>query len=125
MNEKYPPDCIEYQVLLPVHLLKFQVAHDGSQRSLEAEKRQLLEKSPTPALGPLDCCTVSAAAVAAAKPDDQHREPAVVTYEPASFTAAELSGKSVATTYDKAEEGDELDMLVAEVQATADLVTLN
>ncbi len=122
MNEKYPPDCIEYQVLLPTHMLKFQVAHDGSQRGSEAEMQQLLEKPPKPASGPVDRFTVSVAADAAAIPENEHEESTIVTYESASFAAVKMSGKSAASTNEKAEEGDELDKLVAEVQATADLV---
>ena len=121
MNEKYPPDCMEYQVLLPTHLLKFQVSHDGSRRGPEAEGQQPREKSPKPASEHFNRSKISATAGAAAKPDNEREEPAVVTHEPVSFASVEGCGPSVTTTNGK-DEDDELDSIVAEVQATADLV---
>lgn len=121
MNERYPPDCIEYQVLLPTHLLKFQVFHDGSRGGAEAEVKQPCEKSPKPASEHFNCSKISATAGAATKPDNEHEEPAVATDEPASFPAIEGFGPSITTANGK-DEDDELDRIVAEVQATADLV---
>ncbi|KAF7503362.1 hypothetical protein GJ744_003926 [Endocarpon pusillum] len=123
VNEKYPPDCIEYQVLLPTHLLKFQldqVFHDRPRRGPEAEGQQPREKSPKPASESFNRSKISATAGAASKPDNEHEEPAVVTHEPASFAAVEGFGPSITMKNGK-DADDELDRIVAEVQATADL----
>jgi hypothetical protein len=122
VNEKYPPDCIEFRLLLPHHLNKFQIDRDDFRRKLDADKQQLFDKCQEPASGACNRATVPGTANGAPKPAGQHEESAAPRHEPTSFSAVAALGNRVSATHAEGQWGDELDKFVVEVQEIADLV---
>lgn len=112
-------------MLLPTHLIKFQLDHDEHRRASEVKEQQTFEKSRNPAAGAFNRAGVSGTASVAAKPANQYEESTAPGHEHASFSGVEELRTCVSTTNTEGQEGDELDRIVAEVQEIADLVFLD
>jgi hypothetical protein len=119
VNETYPSDCISFKVLLPINLIKFQVPNDSSDSG--ARKQHPLEATYDPGSKPVVAYVESRVDSAKENQGEDEQQAIVSRGSPSCATADYRENKDVATDF-KRQEGDELDIVMAEVQETADLV---
>ncbi len=122
VNETYPADCIKSQVLLPVHHIRFRVVCDVSESAAEAQSQQIFEDTRNPASNALIVSAAPESVSATAQHDNGHEEPDGVGRLSFSMDASEELGTGAFFRNSDDQEGDALDMIVAEVKETAELV---
>lgn len=109
-------------MLLPIRLIKFQVACDVS--PAETEQEHPLANTDN-AVSETLRMTVKSDVVGAVEHCRGHDEPAAISDEATSSTAAGGNESQFITTGPKDRRGDELDMIVAAVQGVAHLVVFH